>query len=32
VQDQPVVRVAPEGLGDDLVELRFDLVDGLARR
>jgi hypothetical protein len=26
VQDQPVVRVTPERLGDDLVQLRFHLV------
>jgi hypothetical protein len=32
VQDQPVVRVAAEGLRDDLVELRLDLVDIFARR
>ena len=32
VQDQPVMRVAAEGLGHDLLELRLDLVDGLARR
>ena len=32
VQDQPVVRVAAEGLRHDLLELRFDLVDRLARR
>jgi hypothetical protein len=30
VQDQPVVRIAAEGLGHDLLELRFDLVHGLA--
>jgi hypothetical protein len=32
VQDQPVVRVAPERLRHDLVELRFDLVRRLAGR
>jgi len=32
VQDQPVVGVAAEGLGNDLFELSLDLVDGLARR
>jgi hypothetical protein len=32
VQDQPVVRVAAERLGHDLLELGFDLVDRLARR
>jgi len=32
VQDQPVVRVAPEGLRDDLLQLRLDFVDRLARR
>jgi hypothetical protein len=31
VQDQPVVSVAAEGLRHNLLELRFDLVDGLAR-
>jgi hypothetical protein len=30
VQDQPVVRVAAEGLRDDFLELRFNLVDRLA--
>jgi len=30
VEDQPVVGVAAEGLGDDLLELRFDLLDTLA--
>jgi hypothetical protein len=32
VKDQPVVRVAAEGLRNDLLELRLDLVDILARR
>jgi hypothetical protein len=32
VEDQPVVRVAAEGLGHDLFELGFDLIDVLARR
>jgi hypothetical protein len=32
VQDQPVVRVAAEGLRDDLFELRLDLIDCLAGR
>ena len=27
-----MVSVAAEGLGNDLLELRFDIVDGLARR
>ena len=27
-----MVRVAAKGLGDDLLEFRFHLVDGLARR
>jgi hypothetical protein len=31
VQDQPVVRVAAEGLGHDLVEPGFDLIGCLAR-
>jgi len=31
VQDQPVVSVAPEGLRDNLLELRFDLIDVLSR-
>jgi hypothetical protein len=31
VQDQPVVGVPAEGLGNDLLELRFDDVDILAR-
>ena len=29
MQDQPVVRVAPEGLGNQLFELGFDCVRGL---
>jgi hypothetical protein len=32
VQDQPVVSIAAEGLGHDPFELRFDLIDILARR
>jgi hypothetical protein len=32
VQDQPVVRVAPERLRHDLFQLRFDIIDGLAGR
>jgi hypothetical protein len=32
VQDQPVVRVPAKGLRHDLLDLRFDLVDILARR
>jgi hypothetical protein len=32
MQDQPMVRVAPEGLRHDLLELGFDLVDRLAGR
>jgi hypothetical protein len=32
VQDQPVVRVAAEGLWHDLLELRLDGVDRLAGR
>ena len=32
MQDQPVVRIAAEGLGDDLLKPGLDLVDGLAGR
>jgi len=32
VQDQPVVRIPAEGLGDDFFKLLFDRVDILARR
>jgi hypothetical protein len=31
VQDQPVVSIAAERLGDDALELGFDLVNVLAR-
>jgi len=32
VKDQPVVCVAAEGLRHDLLELGFDVIDGLSRR